>query len=416
MTRPHTPWLVQILSLGDIQLTRGPRLSNGADIFLPGNVGYDQLAKRYTDFDRPTFAAIVAVASTRDVVEAIQYARTHQFPFLAQSRGHALAGSVVPAQEPIQLNLRRINEVTSLMGVTLEVGLVSGEGCEEQQLGVVTEAVIRTYPQQNGGMHFVADMEFKSTDTAQVFATVNRISTPALPSELAITIVTHYQGDAEPSVLIVNFVWSGPHETSLEYLRVFRDLDPTSSSERSVPWDVPPWVTYRALNRLICDNPGGQNNSYSASLAFYNPSALAKLVQEWEDRNRQSQGHIRFSLMMQTFSNATKAEEDDDAFPWRGKLNHLVSVQAHYTDISFRTEVDKLQKAQRDLLVNASGYGRLQQYVNLGHRLSDPVESLYGSEGTRLHRLWDLKERCDPEGWFNLYQPLRRAPLGCRER
>ncbi|RAH83666.1 hypothetical protein BO86DRAFT_408232 [Aspergillus japonicus CBS 114.51] len=64
---------------GDLNLTLGlglaPKLSSGADIYLRGSVESDRLARRYTDFDRPTFAAIVAVASTRDVVETIQSAK-----------------------------------------------------------------------------------------------------------------------------------------------------------------------------------------------------------------------------------------------------------------------------------------------------------------------------------------------------
>ncbi|PYI33609.1 FAD-binding domain-containing protein [Aspergillus indologenus CBS 114.80] len=483
---------------GDLNLTLGlglgPKLSSGADIYLRGSVEYDRLARRYTDLDRPTFAAIVAVASTRDVVETIQYARNHHIPFLAQSGGHALPGSVVvpAAGGLIQINLRRLNEVqfdptgtfatvgggvlmdefinathrngrvttvgsspcTGVMGVTLGGGLGRLQGLygymidnvvqltvvlydggirtvsphenrdlwwgmrgAGQQFGVVTQAVIRTHPQQNDGMHFVADMEFESTAAAQVFAAVNRIATPALPSRLAVTIISQYQGDGEPSLLLVNFVWSGPRESSLEYLRVFQELDPFSSNESSVPWDVLPWVTYRALNRMICDNPGGQKNSYSASLAAFNPSAMAALVHDWEARNRHptARGRVRFSLMMQTFSNTTTSTavsrraaeegEEEDAFPWRNKLNHLISLQAQYTDESLRTEVDDLLQATRDRLV---GEGRLQQYVNLGHGVRDPVEALYGNERARLHRLRALKTRYDPEGWFDLYQPLRR--------
>lgn len=57
--------------LVDIQSSLGPKLSSGADILLPRGAGYDFLARRYTDFERPAFSAIIAVASNDNVVEVV---------------------------------------------------------------------------------------------------------------------------------------------------------------------------------------------------------------------------------------------------------------------------------------------------------------------------------------------------------
>lgn len=60
-------------------------------------------------------------------------------------------------------------------------------------------------------------------------------------------------------------------------------------------------------------------------------------------------------------------------------------------------------------MIESSGYGRLQQYVNYGHGFYDSAESLYGYDDTRMKRLLQLKDEYDPEGWFDAYQPIRRS-------
>lgn len=74
--------------------------------------------------------------------------------------------------------------------------------------------------------------------------------------------------------------------------------------------------------------------------------------------------------------------------------------------------LDRWLKAAQNLIVESSGYGRLQQYVNYGHGFTDSAESLYGYDGRRMTRLLELKYKYDPEGWFDTYQPVRRSPGG----
>lgn len=74
--------------------------------------------------------------------------------------------------------------------------------------------------------------------------------------------------------------------------------------------------------------------------------------------------------------------------------------------------LDRWLKAAQNLIIESSGYGRLQQYVNYGHGFADSAESLYGYDGHRMARLLELKDKYDPEGWFDAYQPVRRSPGG----
>lgn len=50
--------------------------------------------------------------------------------------------------------------------------------------------------------------------------------------------------------------------------------------------------------------------------------------------------------------------------------------------------------------------------MNYGHGFDDSAESLYGYDGRRIARLLELKDKYDPEGWFDTYQPVRRSPGG----
>lgn len=87
-------------------------------------------------------------------------------------------------------------------------------------------------------------------------------------------------------------------------------------------------------------------------------------------------------------------------------------AQATYKDLSLRLTLDRWLKAAQNLVIESSGYGRLQQYVNYGHGFYDSAESLYGYDGKRIARLLELKDKYDPEGWFDTYQPVRRSAGG----
>lgn len=55
------------------------RLSEKAQVTLPGEELYDDLIVKYSDFNRPTFSVAVAVASIDDVVETVRTERVNMF-------------------------------------------------------------------------------------------------------------------------------------------------------------------------------------------------------------------------------------------------------------------------------------------------------------------------------------------------
>lgn len=88
-----------------------PSLSPSASISLPDDPEYEDLITKYSDYNRPTYSAVVAVASIEDVVVTVKYARENNIPFLVQSGGHSLTTSTQVTQNAIQINMRKLSYV-----------------------------------------------------------------------------------------------------------------------------------------------------------------------------------------------------------------------------------------------------------------------------------------------------------------
>lgn len=192
--------------------------------------------------------------------------------------------------------------------------------------GVAVEAVIKTHPQLNAGKHFVADMEFPVSRTAELFQLMNEISTPDLPPELAFFITAHYRGKSGKPIINIDFVWHGPREAALPYLQPFLNLSPIFKKEEYVTWDSLPWVTYLELNNILCSQPGGQRNFYAANAATYDISAMVSLFENWEKTSKEYAGRATLLLMFQTFGQGKvqAVEADSSVFPWRDGAKHFL--------------------------------------------------------------------------------------------
>jgi hypothetical protein len=94
-----------------IKAILSPSLSSSASIALPGDAEYEELTTKYSDYNRPTYSAVVAVASIEDVVATVKYARENNIPFLVQSGGHSLTTSTQVTQNVIQINMRKLNYI-----------------------------------------------------------------------------------------------------------------------------------------------------------------------------------------------------------------------------------------------------------------------------------------------------------------
>ncbi|KAI1851229.1 hypothetical protein JX266_003304 [Neoarthrinium moseri] len=262
--------------------------------------------------------------------------------------------------------------------------------------GIVVEATYQIYPQLNDGKHLVVDFEYALHQTEDVLAALNSISNP-MPKEPTINI---------------NLVYSGPEVDAAPYTKLFDKISPIWKDTKIATWDALPWATYNGLNNILCTPQGWARfpikNFYAANAKSYDIPTIRSYINSWRSMNEKYEGRAMFSFMFESFAQQKIQELPDDAtaYPWRHGSQHFLMIEGAYKDTELEQEIDEWLSEQQDKLIEGSGYGRLQQYVNYGHGSKDAPEALYGYEPWRLERLRRLKKEYDPEGWFNGYQPL----------
>lgn len=107
-----------------------PKLSIGARVHLPGSEGHAQGSRRWQEWEKPRFDAIIRVANVHDIEEAIKYANDHEKPFLAISGGHGGTKALGKAQSAIGIWMRSLNSIaidSERNIATVGGGITSGE-------------------------------------------------------------------------------------------------------------------------------------------------------------------------------------------------------------------------------------------------------------------------------------------------
>lgn len=87
----------------------GLKLSTNATVHLRGEERYIELTKRWIQWKAPDYAAVVEVASEKDVSETVRFANTHNIPFLAQSGAHGGTAALGALKDGIQIHMRGLN-------------------------------------------------------------------------------------------------------------------------------------------------------------------------------------------------------------------------------------------------------------------------------------------------------------------
>lgn len=98
---------------------------------------------------------------------------------------------------------------------------------------------------------------------------------------------------------------------------------------------------------------------------------------------------------------------DHSAYPHRGKLGTNAIIQMTWDDDTLSEAADNWGKHARDLLAKpeVSGYDRLYIYQNYANN-DEPLSAKYGYEKWRHEKLTALKQKYDPHGFFNAYNPI----------
>ncbi|OQN99435.1 hypothetical protein B0A48_14412 [Cryoendolithus antarcticus] len=90
----------------NLAATLGPQLSSGAALYTKSNSDFAKHDERWTQWNAPTFSAVVEPASEKDIVATIQYATSNGIPFFAQGGGHGYSGTLGIIQKAIMIKLQ----------------------------------------------------------------------------------------------------------------------------------------------------------------------------------------------------------------------------------------------------------------------------------------------------------------------
>ncbi|KAK8119159.1 FAD-linked oxidoreductase alt4 [Apiospora kogelbergensis] len=88
------------------------RLSPNGRLCYPGSEGFDASNLRFTEYERPTYTAVVQPACAEDVVAAVKYATGKNIPFSPRAGHHAVTSTMRHLQNGILIDMRTLNNIT----------------------------------------------------------------------------------------------------------------------------------------------------------------------------------------------------------------------------------------------------------------------------------------------------------------
>jgi FAD/FMN-containing dehydrogenase len=90
------------------------KLSNKARILLPFDEDkreFDKANLRFTQYERPTYLAVVEPSCEQDVINAVNYAREKGIPFTPRGGHHAVTSTMRHFQNGLCINMRPLNQM-----------------------------------------------------------------------------------------------------------------------------------------------------------------------------------------------------------------------------------------------------------------------------------------------------------------
>jgi FAD/FMN-containing dehydrogenase len=90
------------------------KLSDKARILSPfddDKTYFDKANLRFTQYERPTYLAVVEPSCEQDVIEAVNYARERDIPFTPRGGHHAVTSTMRHFQNGICINMRPLNQM-----------------------------------------------------------------------------------------------------------------------------------------------------------------------------------------------------------------------------------------------------------------------------------------------------------------
>ncbi|KAI0420597.1 hypothetical protein F5X98DRAFT_371568 [Xylaria grammica] len=309
-------------------------------------------------------------------------------------------GSIVEASEQVNSDL---------------FWVVRGAG---QNFGVVIESTYKTYPQENDGNHYNADMVFTGDSLEGVTNTINSLI-PNQDPALAMDFLVFTDPSTLTPVVYLNLIYAGPQSKGQQYADRFASTPapPSNNSKHinrlSINATVVSWpdLNDAAAGGAITAScaTGSRQNTYSTNLKALDVATVQSLYDSYsafvKANPLASQSVILFEIFGQK---AVEAQPDNySAVPHRGSSNVLALLQMVYTDDSVAKAVDDWAHKWRDTLASPriSGYPQLYTYQNYAHG-DEPLGAVYGYDVWRKQRLTAAKRKYDPKDVFNGYHNI----------
>lgn len=173
-------------------------------------------------------------------------------------------------------------------------------------------------------------------------------------------------------------------------------------------WEELPTKTVHGLIPQSCAT-GPRYNLRALNTKVLNPTTWVNFTDAFETFLVANPLAAGSAMMIETFPvQGVKALSDDySAFPHRDHFENVIESIGSYTDDSVADAVNNFFAEWRDRFAepSSSGYDKLYVYQNYANE-DEPLSALYGYDEWRHERLTGLKNKFDPQGFFNGYHPV----------
>ncbi|OTB15810.1 hypothetical protein K445DRAFT_317456 [Daldinia sp. EC12] len=280
--------------------------------------------------------------------------------------------------------------------------------------GIVLSFTYKTWPLQNNGLTYNADMTFTNASLEGIFGVINDLIPDQDPG-LALDLFIMTDPSTHETVTYLNIVYAGPKDEGDKFTARFatnkkssESIERTSLNVTMVPWSQ---ITHQAAGGMIdlaCID-GASQNVYTANLKKFDIAQQRRFYNTYVEFIKNNPLAINSMIFYEIFGQKAVVEQpaDQTAVGNRNYANILALYQTTYTDESVAPAADAWARSLRDEVVKPeySGYDIESIYMNYAHG-NEKLEAMYGYEPWRLERLRSLKRRYDPKGFFNFYNSV----------
>lgn len=271
---------------------------------------------------------------------------------------------------------------------------------------VVIETTFQTWPADNDGLHYNADMILPISSLEEVMNTINNIF--PLDPALAIDVLILTNTTTLDPYISLNIVYAGPEEDGQAFTKQFT-ANRLFLNESMISWDRLPYEAQGGAVLSACED-GSYTDLYSANTKRVDVAQTLEMVDSYTAFVQANPAANLTLLFWEIFGvqAVTAQHASASAVGNRDYAEVLFVIMAIYFDDAETEAVDSWAGGWRSRVADPehSGYDRPYFYVNYAHD-DETRESIYGYEPWRLQRLRKLKGKYDPHGAFNGFHPVQ---------